>query len=368
MKFSVEKDHLLKYINVVIRATQPKISAGGIRSSIKLSLNNNQLNMAASDLDISIETELLVNGGEDGVVVVPGKVIQELVRSFKPGSITFMSDSDSLFIINDTVKFEIKVFSTDTFIPLQNISGKPVKIQAAELIKAISQVSRAASNDEIRPVLTGVLMSFTNKNLRLVATDSYRLAIRDISTEDAESDGKNILVPAKALTELEKIMSTISEEDQIEIICDEGHAKFIIGKTTVVTQLINETFPLYEKLIPDEINQKIVVNKDNFADSIKRMRLFVKDIKSSIQISHSETGIKLSASSFDFGNGEEVIDAELTGDELEISFNPSYLLDGVETIDGEETEILIVNSKKPALIRSVNSDNFRYILMPITVS
>ncbi len=368
MKFSVEKDHLLKHINIVIRATQSKMSSGGIRSSIKLSLVSNQLTLVASDLDISIETEISVNGNEDGTVVVPGKVIQDLVRSFKSGSITFYSDNDNLYIINDTVKFEIKVFSSDTFIPIQQVIGEPTKVSSLELTKAISQVSRAASNDEIRPVLTGVLMAFGDKNLRLVATDSYRLAIRDIDINDSNLNGTNILVPAKALTELEKILTTLSDQNEIETVADEGHAKFIIGTTKITTQLINETFPLYEKLIPDEINQKIVVNKDNFADSIKRMRLFVKNVKSSIQISSSENGIKLSASSFDFGNGEEVIDADTNGDELEISFNPSYLLDGVETIDDDETEILIVNSKKPALIKSVDSDKFKYILMPITVS
>jgi DNA polymerase-3 subunit beta len=368
MKFSVEKDHLLKFINIVIRATQSKLTSGGIRSSIKLQLKNDSLRLSASDLDISIETSLDVNGAQDGTVVVPGKVIQDIVRSFKPGSITFNSDADSLFIVNDTVKFEIKVYNNDTFIPIQNIEGKSETLPSIELSKAIFQVGKAASNDEIRPVLTGILLSFNEKKLRLVATDSYRLAIKEIDINNNELNGISVLVPAKALNEVEKIMSAVPEVELINLTVDEGHVKFTIGDTQVITQLINETFPLYEKLIPEDISQKITINKENLEDAIKRMKLFVKDLKSSVLISESENGIKMSASSFDFGSGEEVIDAELTGGELQISFNPNYLLDGIETIEEEETEILISTPKKPVLIKALSSDQFKYILMPITVA
>ncbi|NNN20713.1 MAG: DNA polymerase III subunit beta [Acidimicrobiales bacterium] len=367
MRFLAERDYLVKTLALVGRAAQARGVGSSTRSGIKFVVDGNLATLTATDIDTTIITTMEVDGKENGSGVIPSRLMTDIARSMPEGSVSVVVEDDKAIIEAGRTHFEVQIYPLETFPPTPDITGDEVELPAKSLSEAISQVVRSASDDEVRPVLTGVLLSANETSLRLVATDSYRLAIRDLTDTKAISSGTQVLVPAKALHEVDR-MAESQGEDSIFLYMDGLHARFRIGNTSLTTQLINDSFPSYEQLIPKEFIQTIKVEKSVILEAIKRMRLLVRDATTSVRLTTDDGGLELAVITSEVGKAVERMDGDIEGEATSTSFNPQYLADGIEAVIESEVMIRVPEKGKPALISGVSDDNYRYVLMPVRVS
>jgi DNA polymerase III subunit beta len=235
------------------------------------------------------------------------------------------------------------------------------------LAESLRQVVRAASSEDTRPVLTGVLMAAEGDGLRLVATDSYRLAVKDIpSAKGVLSEGQKVLVPSRALSELQRLLG--GEASSVELTLGSHDVRFTIGQVKLTTRLIEGEFPPYRQLIPVNYPNRLTIAKEPFADAIRRVRLVARDATTPARISLKSGTVQLSVITTDWGQASEEVDAKYEGTEMTIAFNPQYLAEGVEAIGSDEVVLETVDALKPATLKPTGSNDYVYLLMPVRVA
>jgi DNA polymerase-3 subunit beta len=363
MKFRCERDVLLDALSTAGRAVGGR--AGNVAlSGLHLQLTGDQLRVTGSDLDLTISQEVTVGGNTDGIVVVPAKLIADIVRALGPGAVDLVVDGDEAQITAGRSEFSLRTIPADDFPRLGQPAANEVTLSASDLSEALKQVVKAASSDDSRPILTGVLLAPEGEGLRLVSTDSYRLAVRDLpGTAVLESD-QSVLVPSRALAELTR---ALGEHDTVALRLGERDASFEVGGTQVVTRLIEGDFPNYRGLIPDSYPNKLTVGRAELLDAVRRVRLMAQEA-TPIRLNMSESGLELVAVTQDVGQAQEALDANYEGSDLTVAFNPDYLIDGIEVTPGEEVTLQTVDALKPAVMRSADSADFLYLLMPVRVA
>jgi DNA polymerase-3 subunit beta len=248
-----------------------------------------------------------------------------------------------------------------------------VALAAPALADALRQVVRAASNDDARPLLTGVLVAAEEGGTRLVATDSYRLALRDLSGAAPLAPGaEQILVPARALTEVQRLLPSSAGKEEagatVGFSVSDLDATFTVGGVRLTTRLLDGRFPDYRQLIPPGYPNMLRVGREALLDALRRVRLLVRDNTTPVRLSMRPGSVELTVVSQEVGHASEDVDAEFEGEELTVAFNPSYLIDGVEAVVGDEVVLETVDATKPATVRAPEHDDYRYLLMPVRVS
>ena len=223
---------------------------------------------------------------------------------------------------------------------------------------------RAASSDDARPILTGVLLAAEAGGLRLVATDSYRLAIRDLPGTTVLAEGQHVLVPSRALQELARVLTG---DDTLAVRLGEREASFEVGGTRLTTVLIEGEFPPYERLIPQAQPNRLTVGREVLLEAVRRVKLLAREA-TPVRLAMSNDGLELVAVTQDVGQAHESLDAKFEGTELTVAFNPEYLVQGIEVAPGDEVTIETVDALKPALLRVPEHPEFLYLLMPVRVS
>jgi DNA polymerase-3 subunit beta len=224
-------------------------------------------------------------------------------------------------------------------------------------------VVRAASTDEARPILTGVLLTAENDGLRLVATDSYRLAVRDLPGVSVLGADQKVLVPGRALTELQRVLGMGGE---LVLRLGERDATFEIGSTRLTTRLIEGEFPNYRQLIPASHPNTHTVEREPLLEAIRRVKILARDA-TPVRLQISADGLKLTAITQDVGNATEELDASAEGADLTVAFNPDYLAAGVEAVGSDQITLSTIDALKPAVVRGVGRDDYLYLLMPVRV-
>ncbi|TMM18150.1 MAG: DNA polymerase III subunit beta [Actinobacteria bacterium] len=371
MKLRCERDVLVEALTTAGRAVSSRGGATQVLSGIRLEVTGDRLHVAGSDLDLTIEVELTAAGGEDGACVLPARLVADIVRALEPGAVTLEADDDEARIVAGRSQFAVRTFPIGDFPRLPRVGGEGVVITAGDFTEALRQVVRAASSDDARPMLTGVLMSAEESGLRLVATDSYRLAVRDLPGTTVLSEGQHVLVPARALGELQRLLSGTSggADRPVTLYIGEFEASFETGTVRLTTRLIEGEFPNYRQLLPATYPNRLSVDKETLLDAVRRVKLLVKDATTPVRVALRPEGIDLRVVTQEVGQASEDVDAKYEGGpDLTIAFNPSYLMDGVEAIVGSEVILETIDSTKPATVRSTENDNFRYLLMPVRVS
>jgi DNA polymerase-3 subunit beta len=372
VKLRCERDVLVEALTTAGRAVSSRGGATQVLSGIRLEVAGDRLHVAGSDLDLTIEIELSTAGTEDGACVLPARLVADIVRALEPGAVTLETDDDEARIVAGRSQFAVRTFPIGDFPRLPRVGGEGVVIPAGEFNEALRQVVRAASSDDARPMLTGVLMSAEEGGLRLVATDSYRLAVRDLPGATVLSEGQHVLVPARALGELQRLLSagTSGGADRpVTLYLGEFEASFETGPVRLTTRLIEGEFPNYRQLLPATYPNRLSVDKETLLDAVRRVKLLVKDATTPVRVTLRAEGIDLRVVTQEVGQASEDVDAKYEGGpDLTIAFNPSYLMDGVEAVVGTEVILETIDSTKPATVRSTENDNFRYLLMPVRVS
>ena len=381
MKFRCERDSLVEVLATAGRAVGTRSSAQVVLSGVRIESVGNHLTVVGTDLDLTVHVTTEAIGITDGVCVAPAKLLADIVRSLEPGAVTIESEGEKIEIGAARSRFSLRTFPVVDFPSLPAPPEPATFLPAAGLASALRQVVRAASGDDARPLLTGVLIAPEGTGVRLVATDSYRLALRDIAGSDAFSDTSQILVPARALAELQRLsaLGTGSKGDAVEgggddtgpmvgLSIGDHDVTFTAGDVKVSTRLLDGTYPDYRQLIPAEYPNRLHVGKDSLLDALRRVRLLVRDNTTPVRLSMRHGGVDLTVVSQEVGDASETVDADFEGDDLTIAFNPTYLIDGVEAVAGDEVLLETVDATKPATVRAAEETDFRYLLMPVRVS
>jgi DNA polymerase-3 subunit beta len=365
MKFKSERDLLVEALSAASRVVATRLI--GASSGILLSLSGNQLTVTGTDLDITVRTNVDVIGIEDGSMVVPARLIVDAVRSLEAGAVTIANPDDNVEVSLGRARFSLRTFSVMDYPNLPPVTGTTTSVVALELIQGLNQVVRAAANDDARPLLTGVLFTHDNNTLRLIATDSYRLAVRDVPGVDGIGGTHDLLVPARALQELQRAASTLASDAEIGVTLTDAEICFVVGTTTIASRLIDGNYPSVLQLIPASYPNQLRIAKDTLLTSLKRAKLLAKDSTSSVRLTMKEKTVEIRTQSIDTGDIEDNVDADFQGEELTIAFNPSFLIDGIEAVIGDEVMLEMSDAVRPAMVHGVDDVRFRYLLMPVRV-
>ncbi len=370
MKIRCERDLLVDSLATVGRAVVGRGGLSPSRPGVLLEASGDNLHLVGhdGDLDLIIESDIKVAGAGEGSTVLPTPLATDIVRALDPGAVTVEADDDEARITGGRSDFTVRTFPVSDFPRVPVVEGEGISIVGQGFSEAMRQVVRAASADEQRPSFTGVLISDEGSSLRLVATDSYRLAFRDLEGAAGLGEGRSVLVPAKALSEVNRLVggSATSGEKSVVLHAAEVYAAFTLGTVRLITRIIKSDFPEYRHLIPASYPNTLVIGREAFLDSLRRMRLLVKDTTAtSVRISMGSEGVQLSATNAEYGRAVEDVDAKYDGADLTVAFNPSYLIDGVDAVRGEEVMVETVDETKPAMVRGVGTDDYHYLLMPV---
>jgi len=299
---------------------------------------------------------------------VPARLIVDAVRSLAAGAVTIDAKDETVNITLDRAKFSLRTFAVVDYPKLPPVPAPTTSLAALELVTGLSQVVRASSNDEARPLLTGVLFTSSEGSLRLVATDSYRLAIRDLPGIAAVAANRDLLVPAKALVELQRAASGLEIDATIGVAVSDAEICFIAGHVSVASRLIDGNYPDYRGLIPTTYPNQLRAAKDTMLTSLRRAKLLASDATSSVKLSLKEKGVDIATQSYDKGEVGDNVDGDFTGEELTIAFNPNFLIEGIEATQEDEIVLETSDSSRPAMVHGVEDMKFRYLLMPVRVT
>ncbi|MGH1502890.1 MAG: DNA polymerase III subunit beta [Acidimicrobiales bacterium] len=363
MKFRCERDVLVEALGIAGRAVGGRGGLPGL-SGVRAQLEGDQLRLTGSDLDLTISVGVTVSGESDGVVVIPARLASDIVRALSPGAVSLSADGDEMLISSGRSEFSIRLIAGDELPPLAELPADAVSLESAQLAEALRQVVPAASSDDSRPILTGVLLAAEADGLRLVATDSYRLSMRDVPGVSVLDAGQSVLIPSKALNELNRILA---HGDKAELRLGEREASFEVGSITLTTRLIEGDFPNYRGLIPDSHPNSLTVARAELLDALRRVKLLAREA-TPVRLEMSSDGLELVAVTQDVGTAREQVEGTYDGSPLTVAFNPQYLLEGVEVSTSDEITLSTIDELKPAVIRMDGLADFLYLLMPVRVS
>lgn len=372
MKLQCERDVLVEALGTAGRAVSSRGGALPVLSGVRLEVKGGRLHLAGSDLDLTIQVEVEVGHSADGVCVIPARLAADIVRSLDTGAVVMEASDDAVRISSGRSQFDVRILPSDEFPRLPGLPGGPVGVEGdgvtlagPALADALRQVVRAASGDDARPVLTGVLMAAEGDGIRLVATDSYRLAVRDLPGSSVLREGQKVLVPSRALAELQRL---ISSDDNVILRLGDHDATFEVAGTRLTTRLIEGEFPDYRALIPASYPNRLTIGKDALLDAVRRVKLLVRDQTTPVRMALRPDGVELTVTNPTEGKATEDVDAKYEGTEMTVAFNPAYLIDGIEAAGGDEVTLETLDALKPATLRAVDGGDYLYLLMPVRVS
>lgn len=363
MKFRCEREALAEALTTAGRAATGRSGSLPVLSGVRLELSGDRLTVTGSDLDLTIQLTTEVGGEQDGGIVVNAKLAADIVRALGTGKVEVSADGDNLNISNGKSNFAVRLLSFDDYPKLASPTTSSVTLPAAEFGDALRQVTRAASTDEARQILTGVLLAAESEGLRMVATDSYRLAVRDLAGQQILAADQKVIVPGRALTELQRLVGGGSD---VTMRLGDRDATFEVGSTKLTTRLIEGDFPNYRQLIPASHPNVLTVGRDELLEAIRRVKILARD-STPVRLQMADGLLRLQAITQDVGNATEELDAEYAGTEMTVAFNPDYLMAGVEACSGEKVTLSTIDALKPAVVRGDGNQDYLYLLMPVRV-
>ena len=374
MKFRADRDTLLDTLVTASRATSARSGPSFGVVGLRLSLRGKQLDVCGSDPDLVIEARCEVLGETDGSVLVPSRLAVDIVRSFEPGAVTVATGEEEVRFSSGRAEFAVRVAAGAEITRLGVPEQEGIEIPAAVFAEGLRQVVRAALVDDSRaPQLTGVLMVAREDGLRLTATDSYRLAFRDFAGMTAIEPGRHVLVPAKALSEVQRLAAGAKTDEDRKLVFrySDLDAVFDLDDVRITTRLLRGQFPEVERLIPASYAYHLRVGRGDLEAALRRVRLVVRDTKDAttpVRLALHDGGVDLTVLTPESGRAEESVEGDFHGDDLTVAFNPTYLLDGVEAVRADTLVLEVNDPGKPALVRGDGEDDYKYLLMPVKVS
>lgn len=375
MKLSCLQDKLNYGLNAIGKAAASRTTLP-ITNNVLLSTDESRLKLSATNLEMAVSCWIGAKVEEEGSITVPAKLLTEFVSSLPNEQVSINMGGRSKALKVSCSRFEAKISGSDSsdFPPTPKLEdGVSTSIKAENLSEAVSKVAFAAAIDESRPVLTSVNASFDGSALTLASADGFRLAVYALSLEKPVSRPIKINIPAKTLSELNRLIS--DDDETIEVKIDEGKSQilFSFGSIEIVSQLIQGNFPAYEQLIPQSYSTKAVVDTSAFQMANKTASIFARDGGGIVRLVASPGGknlpgkLTISARSEEIGEDIGDIDAAINGDEAKIAFNGKYLADVLNVIREQQVALEVTNPSSPGVLRPVGSDKYVHVIMPMFV-
>jgi len=361
MKLQVTQENLNRALGSVARVANSRGTLP-ILSNVLIKTSNNRLSLSATNLDIAITHFIGAKVGEEGSITVPARLMQDFVGSLPEGVIELELEETKLHVTTDQYKSVVNGIVADDFPVMPAISeGKTWNLSSSALKKGLQQVVFAASNDETRPVLTGVLLQTTNGKLFAAATDSYRLAEKRLG---ANKEDIRVLVPASALQDLLRVLG--DGDDEVRATHDDLQILFQAGDVELVTRLVEGKYPDYRKLIPEKFATGVTLKRADLINITKVSSLFARESAGSVTIEVDEDKQALSIRSVASQLGENTATAtgKVTGSGS-ITLNSRYLLDGLNALDGDEVRFGFNGKLEPTLLTDPTNDDYHHIIMPL---
>ena len=368
MKFRCNQSTLTKALNIVSKAVTSRTTIPILKGILLEVSDDGILKMCASDLDITIEEKIEVEDYIPGSVVVASKLFGDIIRKLPSSDIIIESDIDNVVIRCMNSEFSIVGMSADEFPSIKNMEEEKEKLCFDKnlLKEMIRKTSFAASIDESKGIITGILMEMTPDMLTMVAIDGYRMAI----TREAmiNRDNKSVIISAKIMNEINKILSEASDDEDVDVILGDKKAIFVIGSVKVVIRIMDGEFIKYKDILPKQSRIEVNVNKNYLQESIERASLLSKEGKNNlIKMSIKDTIITITSKSEE-GNVREEVLATKYGEDLDIGFNAKYVLDVLKSIDDEEIKMLFNTGVTPCLVEPLEGNKFEYLILPVRIS
>ncbi len=367
MKLTTKRDQLVSKLSIVSRAVSTRAATQAL-SGILLTASEGGVALAATDGEMGLRTALEADVEGAGAVLLPGRLLAELSRSLGDESVEIeLRESErDVEIRSGGSSFHLRVLASEDFPSLPDEGDEPLKIPAAALAETVELVAPAASRDDMRPVLTGVLVTAAAEEMTMVATDSYRLAVKRTALENGIGGELEANIPAKALRELGRLVSG-EELDEVSVSLLPNQAVFKAGAILLNTRLIDGQFPNFRQLLPESYEHDVRLPRPEFLEVVRRVSQLAQR-NAPLRLSFSQGELKVSASTPDVGDAEETMPAAFEGESLEIGFNPEFLRDGIESVEGDEVVLRLISPLRPGLLQPVDNEDFRYLVMPIRLN
>jgi DNA polymerase-3 subunit beta len=365
VKFRCDRDALAEAVGTAYRAVASRTGALPVLSGVKVTLTEGQVEFTGSDLELTIRVRVPAEVEGEGSAVLVARLLVDTLAKVSSETVTVEIGEDQAKIEAGRFRSEVRTLAASDFPKLPESEGSAVTVAGGPLAEGLRQVVPAASRDDARPILTGVLITSTDEGVRLVATDSYRLAVRDLPGVSLLPEGQKVLVGAKGLGELQRLLGS----DDVEVYLGERYVTFRLASTELTARLIEGDFPNYQQLIPGGYPNKLTVERDAFVGAVERVSLVGGTSRDSapIRLAMNGEGLELSATAQDVGQSFEPVEAKFEGTEVTVAFNSRFLLDGVEAAAAPEITIETIDPLKPAVLRGKDAD-FLYLLMPVRIA
>jgi DNA polymerase III subunit beta len=367
MRVVCQKDDLAEKLQLVGRGVSTRTTVQ-ILAGILLRAAGGRLHLSATDMEISVRDSLGAQVEEEGAVVVPGRLLVDIVRLLPAGEVMLehRADEGVARLTCGAASYSLNTYGPEDFPRLPEIEpDSAFAVERAAFLDTIGRVGRSASRDESRPVLTGILVRFEGDKLVMAATDSYRLSVKETTLANGPGQELEAIVPARALQELARVGQG-AESETIQVGVQENQVVFGVDGIWLTARRIDGQFPNYRQLLPEQFEAEVHLPREELLDVVRRTGLLAQR-KSPLRLRFEEGELTVSAQTQDVGEARESLPISYGGEAMEIGFNAEFLRDGLESVTDETARLKLISPLRPGLLHG-ESDDFLYLIMPIRLA
>jgi DNA polymerase-3 subunit beta len=364
MRFSVSKDTLLAGLQTVQNVVSSRTTLP-ILSNVRIHAQDGQLRFTTTDLDVGVTCVADAQVEKPGGTTLPVKRLAGIVRELPAGEVHIEIDSKNIASIRcGQTFFKIHGLPEDEFPAFPNLEDcKLFPLKQGELKDALKKTSYAISTDETRYVLNGILFSFKESRLTMVATDGRRLALVDLEVEFPQSDETEVIVPTKCINELVRL---IGDSGELRMYVGQNQVAFDVGTTRLVSKLVEGNYPNYRQVIPTEVRERVTLERALFLTAVHRVSLLASEKSNSVKLMFTKNNLEITANSPDIGEARESIPVVYKGNDLTIAFNPDYLMAPLRALSNDEVFLDLIDEMSPGVVKIQSP--FLYVIMPMRVN
>ncbi len=370
MKFAIERGEFLPAVQTVLNVVSPKATLP-IISNILIRLEGTKLFLCATDLDISIQTQLLVTSGEDGAIALPARKLAEIVRELPDAKITIQVKGKQSTINCGKGTFQLMGMTEEDFPQFpEALSGQMFKMNQSLLSKMINKTLYSTSKDETRPALNGVLWQVSEKEMRMVATDGHRLAKMAVQQGGPPAFEKDIIVPAKTLNQLLRLFG--EQDGQVSVTIAESHIVFSLEGTTLYSRVMEGPYPNYEQVIPQDNDKVLMVDREALYAAVRRVSILSNSLTHQVKFDLSKDSLVLTASDRDIGGeARDTLGAKYSGENLQIGYNAHYIMEILKHMDSPDVKFELSTAVRAGLMKPTSQpdgEDYLCLIMPLRIT
>ena len=369
MKLSVSRETFLARLGIAVRGVSTRSAIQTLAGVLLRVHEDGTLELQGTDMELGVRVEVPVQTATTGEAVVQGRLMLDVARSLPRDelSLEYRSSQQDVELVSGPAQFHLRTLPGEDFPKLPEAPANgTLSVPAAAFVETIGRVARAASRDETRPHLTGVLVSASERQLRMVATDSYRLSVKETPLEEPLSGSLEANVPARTLQELGRIAQS-SGAESIEVAALESQVIFRVADVVLSSRLVEGRFPNYQQLLPDSYEHELRLNRLELLDVVRRIGLLAQK-NAPLRLRFADGALDVSAQTPDVGEASESLPVPFSGEPLEIGFNPEFFREGLESAESDDLVLKLISPLRPGLIQSGDEGGFLYLVMPIRLN